>query len=105
MILVPYLLSAAFAFKVSLQDGSPRKKRYLTISGVAVAYSFWLLYAAGVSTLLLSSLLYAPGVFVYIKAQRRRGGVFYDAGVRPVQCPCILCCSGRVCLYTGRISL
>lgn len=73
MILVPYLLSAAFAFKVSLREGSPRQKRHLVISGIAILYSLWLIYAAGIQYFLLSSLLYAPGVFVYIKAQKENG--------------------------------
>ncbi len=64
MILVPYFLVGAFLFKIARQ---PLHK------GVAVGacvYGLWLLYASGPMHLLLSVVLYAPGLLVFMYARR-----------------------------------
>lgn len=38
-----------------------------------MSYAIWLLYAGGVKYLLLSALLYAPGVILFAKAKREQG--------------------------------
>ena len=40
---------------------------------VASVYGIWLIYAAGIDYLLLTTLLYAPGTLLYMKAQRENG--------------------------------
>ncbi|MCO6059786.1 arginine-ornithine antiporter [Pseudomonas sp. MOB-449] len=78
MILVPYLWSAAYAVLLPLrgetyeQDAKDRSKD-LTIAVIALIYAVWLLYAGGVKYLLLSALLYAPGVILFAKAKREVG--------------------------------
>lgn len=78
MILVPYLWSAAYAVLLPLrgegyeQDASDRNKD-LVIAAIALIYAVWLLYAGGVKYLLLSALLYAPGVILFAKAKREVG--------------------------------
>lgn len=75
MILVPYFLSALYSFLLAQRgetyenQGNQRLKDWV-IALVAVIYSAWLLYAAGIKYLLLSSLLYAPGILLYIKARK-----------------------------------
>ncbi len=69
MILVPYLWSAAYAVLLcargeTYEQGSARRMKDLGIGGVALCYAVWLLYAGGVKYLLLSALLYAPGVIL-----------------------------------------
>ncbi len=44
----------------------------LFIGGVALCYAVWLLYAGGVKYLLLSALLYAPGVILFAQAKREQ---------------------------------
>ena len=55
MVLIPYLLSALFVFKLAIRQ----QKKYLQfIGGLGSIYGFWLIYAGGVSYLLLSMILY-----------------------------------------------
>ncbi|WP_044873081.1 arginine-ornithine antiporter [Pseudomonas sp. LFM046] len=78
MILVPYLWSAAYAVLLPLrgetyeQDASDRTKDFI-IAAIALVYAVWLVYAGGVKYLLLSALLYAPGVILFAKAKREVG--------------------------------
>ncbi len=75
MILVPYLWSAAYALLLAVRgetyenDGGERTKDLL-IGAIAVIYAVWLVYAGGTKYLLLSALLYAPGVILFAKAKR-----------------------------------
>jgi arginine:ornithine antiporter/lysine permease len=78
MILVPYLWSAAYALLLAVRgetyenDGRDRTKDLL-IGAIAVIYAVWLVYAGGTKYLLLSALLYAPGVILFAKAKRELG--------------------------------
>ncbi|MGG5798255.1 amino acid permease [Edwardsiella tarda] len=67
MILVPYFLVGAFLYKVARQRGD----RWITLAALgACAYGLWLLYASGLTHLLMSVLLYAPGLLVFMYARR-----------------------------------
>lgn len=75
MILVPYLWSAAYALLLavrgeSYENAAAERNKDLFIGAVAVVYAVWLLYAGGLKYLLLSALLYAPGVILFAKAKR-----------------------------------
>ncbi|EMH4160961.1 amino acid permease [Pluralibacter gergoviae] len=63
MILVPYLLVGAFLLKVAT---SPLQK---AVGIGACLYGLWLLYASGPMHLLLSVVLYAPGLLVFLYAR------------------------------------
>ena len=69
MILVPYLLVGLYLIKVV--RGQHKPLAMLTGIG-ANAYGIWLLYASGPLHLLLSVVLYAPGLLLFLYA--RRGG-------------------------------
>ena len=71
MILLPYLLVSAFYFKESWKN---KRTKHICIASVAVIYAAWLLYAAGLSLLLLSGILYILGilVFFYSKYSNRK---------------------------------
>lgn len=77
MILIPYLLCAAYAWLVARRgegyDASETRGRDLGVAGVATAYGVWLIYAAGVKYLFLSMVLYAPGLLFYLWARKERG--------------------------------
>jgi len=79
MILIPYVLSAFFLFKqASGKEGSEHfkgnlRKRALFVGSIASAYGLWLIYAAGLKYILLSSILYSLGIFVYRKAWKESG--------------------------------
>lgn len=63
MILVPYFLVGAFLVKISIR---PLHK---AIGVGACIYGLWLLYASGPMHLLLSVVLYAPGLLVFMYAR------------------------------------
>ncbi|SNY70448.1 amino acid permease [Enterobacter sp. CC120223-11] len=64
MILVPYFLVGAFLLKMATR---PLHK---AVAIGACIYGLWLLYASGPMHLLLSVVLYAPGLLVFIYARR-----------------------------------
>lgn len=64
MILVPYLLVGAFLLKIATH---PLHK---AVGIGACIYGLWLLYASGPVHLLLSVVLYAPGLLVFLYARR-----------------------------------
>lgn len=69
MILVPYLLVGLYLIKVVRGQNKP----WAMFTGIgASAYGIWLLYASGPLHLLLSVVLYAPGLLLFMYA--RRGG-------------------------------
>jgi arginine:ornithine antiporter/lysine permease len=78
MILVPYLWSAAYAVLLCVrgetyQQASAERSKDLLVGVIALSYAVWLLYAGGLKYLLLSALLYAPGVILFAKARHEQG--------------------------------
>jgi arginine:ornithine antiporter/lysine permease len=63
MILVPYFLVGAYLLKIATPGA-------LCVGIGACIYGLWLLYASGPMHLLLSVVLYAPGLLVFIYARR-----------------------------------
>lgn len=45
----------------------------MAISGIASLYAAWLVYASGLEYVLIAMILYAPGIFVYMMAEREQG--------------------------------
>ena len=79
MILLPYLLSAAYFCKLTFteKDAFAGKLNapvglWRVVSIVGVLYSCLLAYSSGAVGLTIMSLLYAPGILVYIKGKRER---------------------------------
>jgi len=79
MILIPYVLSALFLAKLAYQNrkhntGHPKLKTQALFIGITASiYGFWLLYAAGIKYILLSTILYAIGIIVYRIAWKEKG--------------------------------
>lgn len=71
MILVPYFLVGAFVLKIALTEKN--RGSLLAIGFGATAYGLWLLYASGLHYLMLSTILYVPGLYFYIQAKREQG--------------------------------
>lgn len=69
-ILPPYLLSGLYALRIAIKkDGYAQNesaKRDLILALIASIYGLWLLYAANIKLLLLCSVLYFIGLFVYL---------------------------------------
>jgi arginine:ornithine antiporter/lysine permease len=71
MILVPYFLVGAFVLKIAIEE---RNRGSLLFIGLgATLYGLWLLYASGLNYLLLSAILYLPGLYFYIQAKKEQG--------------------------------
>lgn len=70
MILVPYFLVGAYTLKLALEQKNRGKLLFVGIA--ASLYGLWLLYASGLNYLLLSALLYLPGLYFYIQAKREQ---------------------------------
>ncbi|WNM23231.1 basic amino acid/polyamine antiporter [Demequina capsici] len=71
LALLPYLLTAGFGLKEAL--GPRRWSGAVAIAAVAVVYTAYLVYAAGMKYLLLALLVYAPASILYVWAKRERG--------------------------------
>ncbi|NDV11267.1 basic amino acid/polyamine antiporter [Crenobacter caeni] len=82
MALIPYLLCAAFGLKLALA-ARVRSGTLVGLTALGTVYGLWLIYAGGLSYLLLSMILYAPGIAFYAKARHERGlPVFSSHGER-----------------------
>ena len=78
MILIPYLLVAAYGVKLvrtrETYDVDPSGYRGDVVrSTIALIYTAGLIYAAGVQHLLLSAAIYGPGTILFIIARREQG--------------------------------
>lgn len=71
MILVPYLLVALFAVQLAGRAASGRGERLQAV--LATVYGVVLLWAAGPTLLLASTLIYAPGTLLFWLARREQG--------------------------------
>ncbi len=78
MMLVPYLLVAAFALKLAWSGDSPSRRmggRTGDFGGalIATGFALFLIWAAGIKVLLASALIYAAGTVLFVMARRERG--------------------------------
>ena len=75
MIMVPYLLSALYYLKVVVQSprtGTRQNPAAWIFAAVGTLYGFWMLYSSGADQLLISTILYAPGIIVFALGKRER---------------------------------
>ncbi|MEU4995933.1 basic amino acid/polyamine antiporter [Streptomyces sp. NPDC021622] len=76
--LIPYLLAAAFAAKIALRPddlthGGRGTRGELVVGAIAVIYTAFLLYAAGLKFVLVSFIVYAPATILFVMARREQG--------------------------------
>lgn len=64
MIMLPYLLSALYYLKIT-------KGNIFAVIGCI--YGVWMIISAGIVQFLITSILYAPGIWVYVKGRREKG--------------------------------
>ena len=78
----------------------------LPVAVLATVYCVWLLYAAGLKYLLLSSLLYAPGAALYLLAKKQLGMRAFTGRERVILMALLgLAAVAAVLLATGRLGL
>ena len=79
MIMLPYLLSAGYYLKLTIKGESLEGKtsgesiRIWLIAILGTVYGGWLLYASGLTYILITALLYAPGSLIYYWSKKERG--------------------------------
>ncbi|HEY5310803.1 MAG TPA: basic amino acid/polyamine antiporter [Casimicrobiaceae bacterium] len=78
MTLIPYLLVAAYGFKLAwtreTYDTEPRERdKDVVIGALAAAYALAMIIAGGLKFVLLAALLYAPGTVLFRMARRQQG--------------------------------
>jgi arginine:ornithine antiporter/lysine permease len=84
MSLIPFFLVAAYGIllvrRSETYEKSPAdRRRDLIFAGIAVIYTLFLIYAAGMKFLLLSAILYAPGTVLYFWARLEQKAKVFTA--------------------------
>ncbi|MFN8031976.1 MAG: basic amino acid/polyamine antiporter [Mycobacterium sp.] len=110
LAVIPYLLAAAYALKLTLTgetyDDNRSRRADFTIAALATVYTAFLVYAAGPMHLLLSCLLYTPAAALYVVARRERNArVFTAAEALLFSVLAIGAVVAAILLTTGRMSL
>jgi arginine:ornithine antiporter/lysine permease len=111
MTLLPYLLVAAYGFKLAWTGESyagearARSKDGL-IGALATLYAAAMLLAGGAKFLLLSALLYAPGTWLYVAARREQGLALFSLRERLLfGLLCGAALAALVALFVGALSI
>lgn len=77
MMLIPYLLSAGYALRLALRGeggrGGGAVGRIVLMTGVALVYAVWLIYAGGLDYLLMTAVFYVIGLAVHVWSRREQG--------------------------------
>jgi arginine:ornithine antiporter/lysine permease len=111
MVLVPYLLVAAYGFLIArrgetYEAKSEERLRDLIFAGIATLYAAFMIYAAGMKFLLLSAILYALGTILYFQIRREREQPLFKLREWPVFLAAVAGCLLGICgLVTGYITL
>ena len=109
--LLPYFLAAAFALKIVLARDTYEKEpgavgKDTLIAALALIYTFFLVFAAGIKFLLLGFIVYAPGTILYYMTRREQSKqVFTTAEWIVFLVAVVGAIVGVVGLATGRISI
>ena len=69
-ILYPYMFSAFYQVKYTIEHKQAATPKQWIIGILASVYAIWLVYASGIDYLLLTMLLYIPGLIVYANVQK-----------------------------------
>lgn len=109
--LVPYLLVAAYGFKLALtgesyERDSNNRTKGMVISAIATLYAALMIYAGGLKYLLLSGLIYAPGTILFFLARRESNRKIFTFGEWFVfSLVAIAALSALYAIVTGRITI
>jgi arginine:ornithine antiporter/lysine permease len=111
MTLIPFFLVALFGFllvkrRQTYETRPEERTTDLVFAGLAVIYTGFLLYAAGLKFFVLSGLLYGPGTILYFWTRREQGKQVFT----PIEwiiflVAVVLCVVGIHGLATGSITI
>ena len=110
LALLPYLLAAGYALKLAITretyDDPAGRGRDLVVGALATLYTAFLLYAAGLTFVLLSLILLAPGTILFVMARREQGKRLFSPGELVILAISIVgAIAGVVALATGAITI
>jgi arginine:ornithine antiporter/lysine permease len=109
--LIPYLLAAGYALKLAITretyDEDPAgRSRDLVVGALATVYTAFLLYAAGLTFVLLSFILLAPGTILFVMARREQGKRLFSPGELVILAISVVgAITGVIALATGAITI
>ena len=79
MILIPYFFSTLYLFVCAVKkDGFEKASKaslwaFRIIGFIGFFYSIFLIYAGGLTGLMITTILFAPGMLLYLYGQKERG--------------------------------
>jgi arginine:ornithine antiporter/lysine permease len=98
--LIPFLLAAGYALKISTRGGER------LVAALAVVYTIFLLVAAGPKFLLVSFIVYAPATLLFVKARREQGRQLFSGRELVILAVSVLgAVAGITALAAGWISI
>ncbi len=101
-ILVPYAFTAFYQLKYSMQEktGTSHRNLNIVVGLVASIYAIWLVYAAGLSYLLLTSVIYAPGIIIFAWARLSKKKKVFAMWEMGVALALVILCAYTIYLMT-----
>jgi len=89
MTLIPYLLVAAYGFKLAWTretygDVPGERNKDAVIGALAALYAMAMIVAGGLKFVLLAALLYAPGTVLFVMARRQKGEAVFASNMERV---------------------
>ncbi len=113
MILIPYFFSTLFLVVCTFKkDGfesisSGKLAFYRSVAVIGFLYSVFLIYAGGLTGLMITTILFAPGIVLYWYGQKERGEAFLPKVLDKVVAVAILAffVISVVCIATGAIAV
>lgn len=113
MIMIPYLFSAAYFLKLCFSDenmvrqSAGEKAKNLIFALIGTVYSVWMLYSSGLSLLLLSTILYTPGLIIFYLGKKERGEKTFKSTAEMLTAVVLvgLAILSAVLLVTGKVTI
>lgn len=84
MIMIPYFLSSLYYLKVAITKdgfdnaGSGELLKAKIFGIIGTIYGIWMLYSSGMELLLISCILYAPGIIIYALGKKEKGAKIFE---------------------------
>lgn len=82
-IMIPFVLSALYCLKVTMHDSRLGHNnvtfKVWLVSILGTVYGFWLLYATGISNIIISALMFAPGFLFYAWSRLQHHQKIFDS--------------------------
>ncbi|MFX0548384.1 basic amino acid/polyamine antiporter [Hathewaya histolytica] len=102
-IVIPYLFSALYGLKISFTDGFTTRDKVISI--IASVYTIYVVYAIGITYLGLTIILYALGIYIYIRSSKENGKEISKNDKLAMIIITLIAIFMLVMLLTGRIKI